>query len=558
MQFTIGGLYWNEEVDQSDQNHFAIAAGNICIQPDISQGGAQAPAGFNLCNDSAPWYLATHSRPITPFMASQPGVHAGKPVDNIQRETDHWSAFGSLQFDMSEDVLLTLDLRYIDEEVTLTGPNTDPGAGQQTTFQIGPDQTSICGVSNCEPFEVLNIFPPGPPIIAPGPPNFGPNFVEDNGGVIADDPAIYAVAPTSQRTFNRTDDYWAPAASLVWSTTDNSSIYWSFSQGRTPGGLTMTPLRTVGFGIDPDHNGSPNEIAFNSERITSLEFGGDISTVNNTLDLNVGLFFQRIDNRQVVTQSLSIDCGTCGTPPDPTDDENILVDSIAGEAQVDVFGIELGFRWQPNDHWNIAAEYTYLNSEYDSFSVLSDNASQITAAGNCRAMTVGGIPTCGIDLAGNEVAGVPENAFIGEISYIAPLANTGIDWFIATNSRFQGARFVNASNTASVSDYWISDLRLGVTTDRWDVVFYVDNVFDNEIVQYAYEQADTAHYQARIGVCTFEIPIPPPFDRFAALCDPANPSPNRPANLTDPNYPIATIANQPDPQRWGIRAGFRF
>ena len=103
--------------------------------------------------------------------------------------------------------------------------------------------------------------------------------------------------------------------------------------------------------------------------------------------------------------------------------------------------------------------------------------------GGCRAGTWGGLATCTIDLAGNDVAGVPENAFVGEISYIGPLANTGIDWFIATNSRFQDERFINASNTASVSDYWISDLRLGVTTDRWDVIFYVDNVFDNNITR---------------------------------------------------------------------------
>ena len=517
VQFTIGGLYWNEEVDQNDQNHFAVAAGNLCVLPDASTGGP-----FMNCN------VGDHSTTVSQYVASQPGVHAEKPVNNIKRETDHWSAFGSLQFDMSEDVLLTLDLRYIDEEVTLTGPNTLVGSGQQDAYLSGPDIVSICGVGSCTPFDPLPL-PDG------------------NGGTDFSDPATFTPIPTAQATFTKDDDYWAPAASLVWSTTDSSSIYVSFSQGRTPGGLTMTPLRTVGFGIDPDHNGSPSEIEFNSEKITSFEFGGSASTVNDTLHFDVGLFVQRINNRQVVTQSLTLDLGD---PTDPTDDENLLVDSIAGQADVDVAGIELGIRWQPNHHWNIAAEYTYLNAEYDTFSVLSDNADQVAAAGNCRAMDVGGLPTCGVDFAGNEVAGVPENAFFGEISYIAPLADTGIDWFIAANGRFQSARFINASNSASVTDYWISDLRLGVTTDRWDVVFYVDNVFDNEIVQYAYQQADTANYEARIGVCTFEVP---PF----TVCNPVQPNP-QPANLTTPNYPMATIANQPDPQRWGIRAGFRF
>ena len=517
VQFTIGGLYWTEDVDQNDQNHFAVAAGNLCVLPDITTGGP-----FDNCN------VGDHSTTVSQYVASQPGVHSKKPVNNIKRETDHWSAFGSLQFDMSEDVLLTLDLRYIDEEVTLTGPNTLVGSSQNDPFLIGPDRASICGVGSCTPFDPLPL-PDG------------------NGGTDFSDPATFTVTPTSQATFTKDDDYWAPAASLVWSTTDSSSIYVSFSQGRMPGGLTMTPLRTVGFGIDPDHNGNPNEIEFNSEKITSVEFGGSAAAVNDTLHFDVGLFVQRIDNRQVVTQHLSTDFGD---PADPTDSQDLLVDSIGGHADVDVAGIELGIRWQPNDHWNIAVEYTYLNAEYDTFSVLSDNADQIAAAGNCRVMSVGTLPTCGIDLAGNEVAGVPENAFFGEISYIAPLADTGMDWFIAANGRFQSARFINASNTASVSDYWISDLRLGVTTDRWDVVFYVDNVFDNEIVQYAYQQADTANVQDRIGVCTFEVP---PF----TVCHPIQPNP-RPANLTTPNYLMGTVANMPDPQRWGVRAGFRF
>ncbi len=128
---------------------------------------------------------------------------------------------------------------------------------------------------------------------------------EDNGGTDFSDPATFGVPATSQSTFTKDDDYWAPAASLVWSTTDSSSIYVSFSQGRTPGGLTMTPLRTVGFGIDPDHNGNSNEIAFNSERITSVEFGGSAAAVNDTLHFDVGLFVQRIGNRQVVT-SISV------------------------------------------------------------------------------------------------------------------------------------------------------------------------------------------------------------------------------------------------------------
>ena len=150
-------------------------------------------------------------------------LHAAKPINTTERETDHWSAFGSLQWDLAEDVLVRLGLRYIDEEVTMTGPNTLVGAGLQDAWLTGPDVTDICAVGDCAEVDFS-------------------------------DPATYAVIATEQVTFRTTDNYWAPAASLVWSPTDSSSMYWSFSQGRTPGGLAATPLRSVGYGIDPDHN----------------------------------------------------------------------------------------------------------------------------------------------------------------------------------------------------------------------------------------------------------------------------------------------------------------
>ena len=496
VQFTIGALYSNEEVDQSDQNHYATAGGSLCIlSPFIPD---------------PPCYGFTGTA-VQPLLSS---VHAAKPINTTERETDHLSAFGSLQWDLAEDVLMTLDLRYVDEEVTLTGPHTMIGAGQQDAFLTGPDVTDICAVGDCATADFS-------------------------------DPATYSVIATNQYTFRTTDEYWAPAASLVWSPTDNSSMYWSFSQGRTPGGLAATPLRSVDYGIDPDHNGSPNEIAFNSEKITSVELGGNVSTMNDTLHLNVAIFVQQIDNRQIVTQNLSVDFGD---PADLTDDANILVDSIAGEADVDVSGIELGIHWRPNDHWNISAEYTHLDSDYDRFTQLTTNATEI-ALGGCAATAWGGVPTCVIDLAGNEVAGVPDNAFVGAVSYTAPLADTGMDWFIATNARYQSERFINANNSAVVGQYWISDLRLGITTDRWDVIFYVDNLFDDDTVQWAYQQADTANAEIRVGACVAFCA-----NAWSPAAIPASAVPT----LSATNYPVATIANLPDPRRWGVRASFRF
>ena len=64
----------------------------------------------------------------------------------------------------------------------------------------------------------------------------------------------------------------------------------------------------------------------------------------------------------------------------------------------------------------------------------------------------------------------------------------------------------------------------------------IKNVFDNDTVQWATQQADTANAEIRLGVNVFG---------FTTI-------------MVNDNYPQATIANLPDPRRWGVRAGFRF
>ncbi len=476
LQFSIGGLYWNEKVKQDDQNHTILAAGALCILPTFI---------FDACP-------AFTSDPAGQFVSA---VHAAKPVHRTERSTRHYSFFGSIEFDFTDQFKLIADGRYIDERVRLTGPATLPGGGQQDPFFQGPGFTNVCGFGDCSDPMALD----------------------------------FSLLPTMQESFERSDTYFAYGTRLEWSPTEEATLYVSYSVEKTPGGFATTPFTGLDLGVDPDHNGSASELEFGPERIRTIEVGARAAALNDTVNFNAAFFYQDIADKQVVTQSLGADLG--GAP--------VLVGSISNSADAEIYGIELSGDWKPTDNFNLTASYTWLESEYDNFMAYSTSASEIAAAGNCMPATLGGLPTCWVDRSGNDLEGVPNHSFFGASTYSQPLTGD-INWFFQARGRFQGERFVDSSNSAMLDGYWLSDLRLGVTNDRWQFLLYVDNVLNNDTVRSAFTQADIANGEYRVGVCAI-VPLCTAF-----------------APVVDPNVPVATVANLPDPRTWGVRARFKF
>ena len=446
-----------------------MAAGSLCILP-------------TFIFDACPGFT---SDPAGQFVAD---VRAAKPIERITRAMRHYHIFGTIDFDISDQIKLIAEGRYINERITLKGPSTIVGSGQQDPFFQGPDFVNVCAFSDCSDPLTLN----------------------------------FDVLRTVNRKYIRKDSYFVHAVRLEWSPTEDTNLYASYSVGKTPGGLATIPLTGLDFGLDPDHDGDPSELEFGTERIRAFELGASGVTFNGDLDFNLAFFYQDIADKQVVSQQLGMDLG--GAP--------VLVPSIDNTAEAEIYGVEVDGTWRVSDKLSVQAAYTWLQSEYQNFTAYSTNASEIAAAGNCTTSSLGGLPTCLIDRSGNDVEGVPEHSFVGSALYRHPFAGD-IDWFFQARGRFQSQRFVDASNTVMLDGYWLSDLRLGLSAKQWDIFFYVDNLLNNDTVRSAFSQADVANGEYRVGVCA----ITPLCSAFAPV--------------VDPNIPIATVANLPDPRTWG-------
>ena len=62
----------------------------------------------------------------------------------------------------------------------------------------------------------------------------------------------------------------------------------------------------------------------------------------------------------------------------------------------------------------------------------------------------------------------------------APLAATGMDWFASFNGIFTDERWIDEQNVMVLDSYWMFDARIGLMTDNWDVLLYVDNLTDDD------------------------------------------------------------------------------
>ena len=68
---------------------------------------------------------------------------------------------------------------------------------------------------------------------------------------------------------------------------------------------------------------------------------------------------------------------------------------------------------------------------------------------------------------------------------MAPFVVSNWEWYVEGEYLFQDKRFIEQWNTRWVDSYQIVDARVGLRSESWEAIFYVNNVFDNDVVQSA-------------------------------------------------------------------------
>lgn len=413
VNWTVGGLFWNENADQLDGSFScAVSAGQSC-----------APLMAKL------WDI-----PVPPGGVNQPGGPYPLNPDRWFRDTEHWSIYGLLDFQLNDAFKLILEARQTWEDNKVGGVDRNNGlSGLAMPAYLGD-------------------------LLGPG----------TNGSGITTQAGV-AKAGTS-------DSFFAPKATLQWSPTDDQMYYVSVAQAFKPKGYT---LLNPGIGqFDP-----PNSL-FKQEKLNNYEIGAKTEWFDRQVRLNGSLFFEDFKNKQVSTSMPS------ATMP------NMLVSRASNAGKAEVWGAELDLTWFATDNLSLNLNYAWLDTEYKDFTIIGTGGTA-ASVGNCIGVVATGTSPsatqCVIDYAGKELEGAPDNALNLASRYQHQLAGD-MQWFIEADARYQDERFMSSDNRLIFPSYWMADFRLGISNRAWDIIAYVDNAFDDDTVKTGYNDVDIPAY----------------------------------------------------------------
>jgi len=257
----------------------------------------------------------------------------------------------------------------------------------------------------------------------------------------------------------KTTSTFNPRVAVDYRFTDGLMMYGSVAKGTKPGGFGTTQ-----FAI-------PQDARMEQETLWSYELGTKTSWLDSTLQANAAIFFNDYKDRQV---GITVESPLTGW----------RASGVSNAGGQETKGIEADVLWTPTDILTLGLGYAYTDAKWTKF-----NYSEIREDG----ATDKDKAICGNedgDCSGARVAGIPEHAITLLGNVTAPI-NDDLEWFLNTTAQWQDKRSVSDQvNTAYVDSFWNVDAQLGLQNDKWNVMLFATNLFDNDTIQWGQNYQD--------------------------------------------------------------------
>lgn len=467
VQLTVGALYWHETRDLDDHNNIIA-----CLPITTNFSGQLVRNVPGVCDGTgSPGEVSVASWQEYRRQDLMPAVPGFKGAV-WDAETASLSGYVAVDWKITDRFKATIEDRYVHETFDLLRPNQASCAALGFTVLAGGlvfplvSEAANPGVDvNCEAWENARIKvargmdPNGPELLR--------DFLPDPGGLL--DWALIEGKETSS--------FHTPKLTLQFQATDDAQLYFSVAKAQKPGGINQLEAGASATTIENER--------FKPEKMTAWELGAKtLWTVAGTLQANGAVFYQDYSDKQVSTQILI---------------DNALAPRVTNAAAARILGLEFDLAWQPEaiDGLTLGASYTYLNAEYVDYLDDTTVLVRAAAAGCSQIVYKGGqgpnpddlsdpanmAPTCRIDQSGKKLERTPENAFVGTVNLQRPFRDEDFEWFLGLNAAYQGERFADADNFLRWDAYWLVNMTLGLTADKWELVGYIDNLLGDDTLK---------------------------------------------------------------------------
>lgn len=352
-------------------------------------------------------------------------------------DTTVFAVFGSINYDITEAVELSVALRYDSEEREVTNGVPSPAEGALSNY------IDYCG-GQC----TLNGQPlPGSPL--------NPGFVN------FDDFTVSARMPGNSKTF----DQLQPKVSLTWDLTDDTTVYGSWGVGFKAGGFNNSGANSIVDFYLVQNGGAliaPPDV-IREETSSSFELGFRSSLLNGNLQLNGAVFQTDVDDMQF----FEFFVGPFG-----------LLRTAENIDEVSLQGFELSAAWAITDNLRLDLGYSEVDGEID--------------VNNLRPYTAGNDVPNNPEFTAN--AAIQYTQPIGNLELFGRLEYSyqGDTWYHTVQddvvpATLFGGPPANYGQTdgvggTQVSGYGLTNLRLGVRGENWSIMAFARNLADEEFV----------------------------------------------------------------------------
>ena len=239
------------------------------------------------------------------------------------------------------------------------------------------------------------------------------------------DPTFVQIVPNTSESikFNA----WSPKIALDYTLNSSSLVYTMFSQGYRTGGLS--PLSS-----DPSQ---PPNMGYLPEHSNNFEAGIKNTLLNNTLKVNIALFYIHVNDAQVPTLVL----------PD-------AITIIKNTGQLTSKGIEAEFLYTP---------FKGLLIQYNA-----------------------GFTNATMEATGKHPLFTPDHTHALSLQYTKAI-NDKSSAFIRTETKFIGNTYFNSDNSIHQSPYSVQNCSIGLQLKKASIVAWSKNVLNQKYISYAYD-----------------------------------------------------------------------
>ncbi|MEM9316166.1 MAG: TonB-dependent receptor, partial [Pseudomonadota bacterium] len=238
--------------------------------------------------------------------------------------------------------------------------------------------------------------------------------------LLVSDPAFAPFLPPSSTTFTDTDfDAFLPKVGLIYDFTDDVGLGFTAQRGYRAGGVEINRGTGQSNSFDPEFTWN-YEVALRSR-------WGDRWTVN------ANAFYTDWDDQQVAVDLLTINQRTAN----------------AGSSRL--FGGELDVKWLATINLDVFLSLGFADTKFRDFGEDSGNEFPFAAK------------------------------YTGAIGGTYSITE---DLYVSADASFQSSAFSDAANTetSKIDGRFLTNVRLGYDADRWSVIAYANNLFDDDYV----------------------------------------------------------------------------